>query len=71
MYLLLMIYSLCNMHVVSWGTREVKQTKTEKEVEENMKLLEQEMKAKKKKTDKSEALDGLLNMIKVQIELTN
>jgi hypothetical protein len=22
-YLILMIYSLCNMHVVSWGTREV------------------------------------------------
>ncbi len=25
MYLFLMIYSMCNMHVVSWGTREVAQ----------------------------------------------
>ena len=31
MYLLLIIYSLCNMHVVSWGTREVVQTAAEKE----------------------------------------
>lgn len=26
MYMLLMIYSLCNLHVVSWGTREVSTT---------------------------------------------
>ncbi len=31
MYMLLMMYSMTNLHVVSWGTREVKQTKTEEE----------------------------------------
>ena len=31
-YLILPIYSFCNLHVVSWGTREVKKlTKEEKE----------------------------------------
>ena len=34
MYMLLMIYALTNLHVVSWGTREVKSTKTEKEEQE-------------------------------------
>lgn len=24
MYMLLIIYSVCNLHIVSWGTREVK-----------------------------------------------
>lgn len=38
MYLLLIIYSLCNLHVVSWGTREVVQTNVEKE-----KLKQREM----------------------------
>lgn len=28
MYLLLIIYSVCNLNVVVWGTREVKQKKT-------------------------------------------
>jgi len=34
MYMLLMIYAMCNLHVVSWGTREVKQTPTEKQMQE-------------------------------------
>ncbi len=34
MYMLLMIYALTNLNVVSWGTREVKTTKTEKEEQE-------------------------------------
>ena len=33
MYLLLIVYSLCNLHVVTWGTREVKPTATQKEKE--------------------------------------
>ena len=46
-YLLLVIYSLCNMHVVSWGTREVKEKLTKKQQE--LAKKEEEMKIKKKK----------------------
>ena len=47
MYLLLIIYSLCNLHVVSWGTREVVQTKAAKEQEE-IKRMEAAAKAQTK-----------------------
>lgn len=43
MYLLLMIYSLINLNVVSWGTREVQTKKTRAEIEEEKKQ-EQEVK---------------------------
>lgn len=29
MYMILMIYSICNLHIVSWGTREVKKSPAE------------------------------------------
>jgi len=45
MYLLLMIYSLINLNVVSWGTREVQTKKTKAEIEEEKK---QEEEAKKR-----------------------
>lgn len=45
-FLLLNIYSLCNLHVVSWGTREVPKKKTKAELEE-AKRLEAEKKKKK------------------------
>lgn len=41
MYLLLIIYSLINLNVVSWGTREVQTKKTKKEIEEEKKAQEQ------------------------------
>lgn len=34
MYMLLNIYAIVNLHIVSWGTREVKQTPTEKKIED-------------------------------------
>ena len=37
MYLLLIIYSIANLHIVSWGTREVAAKKTKKEIEEEKK----------------------------------
>lgn len=37
MYMLLMIYSVLNVNVVSWGTREVQAKKTKKELEEEAK----------------------------------
>ena len=46
-FLVLVIYSLCNLHNVSWGTREVPEEKTEKEKEE-----EQEDKGEKEKGNK-------------------
>ncbi|CAG9784364.1 unnamed protein product [Diatraea saccharalis] len=45
MYMLLIIYSLCNLNNVSWGTREVAQKKTLKEMEQEKKEAEE---AKKK-----------------------
>ena len=44
-FLVLVIYSLCNLHVVSWGTREVPKKKTKAE-------LEKEEKEKKEKEEK-------------------
>ena len=38
MYMMLMIYAILNLHVVSWGTREVK--KSAKEIEEEAARLE-------------------------------
>nr|USH46112.1 chitin synthase chs-2 [Androctonus crassicauda] len=48
MYLLLIIYSLVNLNVVTWGTREVQTKKTKKELEEERKREEEELKKKKK-----------------------
>lgn len=41
MYLLLIIYSLINLNVVTWGTREVQTKKTKKELEEEKKAAEE------------------------------
>ncbi|XP_069120486.1 chitin synthase chs-2-like isoform X2 [Argopecten irradians] len=37
-FLLLMIYCLCNMHIMAWGTREIPKIKTQQEIEEEEKL---------------------------------
>ncbi|XP_047000975.1 chitin synthase chs-2 isoform X1 [Schistocerca americana] len=50
MYLLLILYSLINLNVVSWGTREVAVKKTKKEIEQEKKEAEE---AKKKARQKS------------------
>lgn len=61
MYLLLTIYSIINLHVVSWGTREVKSKLTAKE---QAQLLEQQrMEAEAKAKQKS--LFGFLNFQKL------
>jgi len=48
MYLLLIIYSITNLNVVSWGTREVAVKKTKKEMEEDRKAALESAKTKKK-----------------------
>ncbi|KAG6465776.1 hypothetical protein O3G_MSEX015383, partial [Manduca sexta] len=50
MYLLLILYSIINLNVVSWGTREVQTKKTKKEIEQEKKEAEE---AKKKAKQKS------------------
>ncbi|KAF8790062.1 Chitin synthase chs-2 like protein [Argiope bruennichi] len=47
MYLLLIIYSLVNLNVVTWGTREVQTKKTRKEIEEERKEQEELLKKKR------------------------
>ena len=49
MSMLLMIYSLGNLHVVSWGTREVPKKKTAEEMEAEKKEAEEEAKKPPKK----------------------
>ncbi|XP_053409096.1 uncharacterized protein LOC123560719 isoform X2 [Mercenaria mercenaria] len=48
-FLLLNIYSLCNLHVVSWGTREVPKKKTKAEQEEEKRQAEEKKKKKKER----------------------
>lgn len=48
-FLLLNIYSLCNLHVVSWGTREVPKKKTKEEIEREKKEAEEKQKKKKER----------------------
>lgn len=48
MYLLLIIYSITNLNVVSWGTREVAVKKTKKELEEERKQAQTIQKKAKK-----------------------
>ncbi|KAK3909060.1 Chitin synthase chs-2 [Frankliniella fusca] len=50
MYLLMVIYAICNLNNVTWGTREVKTKKTAKELEEERKEAEE---AKRKARQKS------------------
>merc|ERR1719175_354677 len=47
MYLLLIIYSITNLNVVSWGTREVAVKKSKKEIEAEKKIAAQQVKKKK------------------------
>jgi len=61
MYLLLVIYSIFNLHVVSWGTREVPKKKTKQELEEEKKK-EEEMKKQAKKQQKKSS-GGLIDML--------
>lgn len=48
-YLVLTIYYLCNMHVVSWGTRETVSYKSKNQLDEEQKVLEEKSKTKKSK----------------------
>ena len=52
-FLLLVFYSLCNLHVVSWGTREVAKKKTKAEIE-----AEKQKKEEKKKKKKEQGFFG-------------
>ena len=49
MYLFLVIYSVFNLNVVSWGTREVAQKKTAEQMEAEQKEAEEEAKKKELK----------------------
>ena len=57
-YVLLIVYSLCNLHVVSWGTREVPRKKTQEEKEKEEKEKEEAL--KKKEERKKDGLFGFL-----------
>ncbi|KAH3703118.1 hypothetical protein DPMN_078147 [Dreissena polymorpha] len=46
-FLLLIFYSMANLHVVSWGTREVPKKKSKEEMESEKKALEEKKRKKK------------------------
>ena len=50
MYMLLVIYSFLNLHVVSWGTREAPKKQTEEEKEAEKKKLEEAARKKELKS---------------------
>merc|ERR1719225_2423463 len=61
MYLLLIIYSITNLNVVSWGTREVPVKKTKAELEEEKKQAALSAQAAKKQKSKEGFLSFLNN----------
>ena len=56
-YLMLPLYALCNLNVVTWGTREISAKKTKEELEAEKKALEEK---RKKEANKRK---GLLNWL--------
>nr|AHX26704.1 chitin synthase [Owenia fusiformis] len=60
-YVLLIIYSLCNMNNVSWGTREVPKRKTKEEIEQE-KIEEDE---RKKRKQEKKGLLGWLGLNRI------
>ncbi|XP_022241118.1 uncharacterized protein LOC106458718 [Limulus polyphemus] len=61
MYLLLILYSLANLNVVSWGTREVQTKKSKKQIEQEKKELEEMQKTQKQKKNTND-LFGFLGL---------
>ncbi|XP_076333773.1 chitin synthase chs-2-like isoform X2 [Tachypleus tridentatus] len=51
MYLLLILYSLVNLNVVSWGTREIQTKKTKQQLEQELQEQEEMKKNKKNKSN--------------------
>lgn len=49
-FLYLVIYSFCNMNVISWGTREVPRKKTKKELAEEARTKKEEDEKKKNRS---------------------
>jgi chitin synthase len=67
-YLVLTIYYLCNLHIVSWGTREVPQRKTREEIEAE-KIAEEEKRKKKEQRKGFLGLIGLDTVINETVEM--
>ena len=65
-YLLLTIYFLSNMHIVSWGTREVPQRKTKEEIEEEKRIEDEK---RKKKEEKKKGLFGWFGLNSMFMEM--
>ncbi|XP_045215162.2 chitin synthase chs-2-like [Mercenaria mercenaria] len=58
-YLLLTMYYLCNMNVVSWGTRELPKRKTKEQIEEEKRIAEEH---RKKREEKKKGFLGLMGL---------
>jgi len=58
-YLLLTIYYLCNMNVVSWGTREIPRRKTKEQIEQENREAEEK---RLKKAEKNKGMFGWMGL---------
>ena len=65
-YLILTIYYLCNMHIVSWGTREVPQRKTKEEIEDEKRIAEEK---RNKQAEKKKGIFGWLGLNSIFTEM--
>ena len=65
-YLILTIYYLCNMHVVSWGTREVPKKKSKQELEDEKIIAEEK---RKKKDEKKKGISRWLGLNSIFSEM--
>ena len=65
-YLILTIYYLCNMHIVSWGTREMPKKKSKQELEEE-RIKEEEK--RKKNEEKNKGISGWLGLNSIFSEM--
>ena len=67
-YLLLPIYFLCNMNIVSWGTREVPKRKTKEEIAEEKRLEEEK---RRKKEEKRKGIFGWIGVSSILKEMAD
>lgn len=66
-YLLLTIYYLCNVHIVSWGTREVYKRKTREQIEADKLVLEE----KKRKKEQRRGFFGWIGLTTLITEMVD
>lgn len=66
MYMILMIYAFCNLHVISWGTREIKKTASEVKADQRQRELEELTRMEEQQTKEKGLFGGFTDKFKVK-----